>query len=265
MFPFEHIEKKKRGGPEASEEGLLSELKKGRCFQMGCEEKPCVELGKSYYSCLVHFVAEADATMKMGEGAVEVIDQKALMTQTPQCNELWKEAIAEVVLEMFSLQKEEEEVMRKDPLSILGMNNPKHKSSLAKMHGSAVAESVTAGRLGGEKKSSTMTPMKRKASAAVTDAYARIAQRRDDGALGAIEANAKTMHEETAEEKQLKLREEEMNAAGVACNACGSRWTETRTLGLLDNSRTETWGFKDAPSTFSVACNKCKHVATFTE
>ena len=264
MFPFEHIERKRRDGADLS----LSELRKGRCFQVGCGEKPCVEIGEKYCSCLMHFVAELDATAKLGdEGAVAVLDQKVLMTQTPQCNVLWKEAIAEVILEMFSLQKEEEELMRKDPLSILGMNNPKHRSSLAKLHGSAVAESITAGKLGGadKKKGANLTPMKRKSNLAVSDPYARIAQRRDDGRLSAIEANAKEMHEETEAEKKKRLQEEEKVAAGVACKACGSRWTETRTLSLVDNSRTETWGFKDAPSSYAITCNKCRHVETFTE
>ena len=265
-FPFEHIQKKSVGRSSVKS---IGELQRTRCFQVSCTEKPCVEgisKDKKYYSCLVHFISEVDATERMAEGSVQVIDEQALISQTPPTNELWKEAIAEVVLEMYSLQKGEEEVMRKDPLSILGMNNPKHKSSLAKLHGSVAAEKLVASNESKRNKTANSAlPMKRKAAVPVSGPYQRIAQRRDDGQLSAIEANAKDMREETEAEKKARLADEEKNASGAQCKACGSRWTETRTLGLLDNSRTETWGFKDAAVSYCVTCCKCEHVETFTE
>ena len=73
------------------------------------------------------------------------------------------------------------------------------------------------------------------------------------------------MNEETEAEKKVRLADEEKKANGLPCQACGSRWTETRTISMVENSRSETWGFKDALSSYSVACNKCKHLGTFTE
>ena len=264
-FPFEHIEKSSTG---LVTQKSLVELQKSRCFRISCTERACIERSSGdtkYSSCLLHFVSEVDATEIVAEGNVRVIDQQTLISQIPQTNELWMEAIAEVVLEMYNLQREEEEVIRKDPLSILGMNNPKHRSSLAKMHGSAAAEKLS---VINESESSgvfnSVKSAKRKAET-VSDPYQRIAQRRDDGNLSAIEANAKDLQEETEAEKKVRLADEEKKANGLPCQACGSRWTETRTISMVENSRSETWGFKDALSSYSVACNKCKHIGTFTE
>jgi hypothetical protein len=268
-FPFEHIERRRAQVLDAT--ASLEKVKKSQCAHQGCTSKPSLEAGVNkmnrFYVCLAHFIADPNASALLATASV--VDQEALLGQNQHAGEMWREVISEVILDMFDLQRQEEEAMRKDPLSILGLNRPSATQSLAKLHGSAAVEKVSSS----SSSSSSSSPQekqrmaqKRKAPPGKVDPYTRIAQRRDDGALGAMIMVAnEEEEEETAELKKAREAEEEKNASGLPCVACGSRWTETRTISLLDTSRSETWGFKDAPSTVATTCLKCKHVDTFTE
>ena len=247
----------------------LEKVKKSQCAHQGCTSKPSLEAGVNkmnrFYVCLAHFIADPNASALLATASV--VDQEALLGQNQHAGEMWREVISEVILDMFDLQRQEEETMRKDPLSILGLNRPSATQSLAKLHGSAAVEKVSSSSSSSSssKQEKQRASQKRKAPSGKVDPYTRIPQRRDDGNLGAMIMVSNEEEEETAECKKAREAEEEKSASGVPCVACGSRWTETRTISLLDTSRSETWGFKDAPSTVATTCLKCKHVDTFTE
>ena len=71
--------------------------------------------------------------------------------------------------------------------------------------------------------------------------------------------------DEEKAEKQARLEKEEKEANGVPCLACGSKWTATRLVELVENSRSETWGFKDAPQLWKTECFKCQHTHSFND
>ena len=193
-----------------------------------------------------------------------MFDQNKLRAQTPQVNELWKEVVVDVALDMFSLQKEEEDKLRKDPLSILSLNRPSQAKSVAQIHGTDAAERALHSGIDSSKKRKVPSGVEPNPRDAILDPYKRI-NHRNDNLLG---SSLIPVHEETEDEKaerEARLKKEESEANGTPCQACGSKWTATRLVELVENSRSETWGFKDAPQMWRTECFKCQHIHSFTE
>jgi hypothetical protein len=137
--PFKYINSKEVD-MTSKEEKALQRLQT-RCFEVSCEMAPCLlicvssDISSRYCSCLLHYVGQQDADFHLSSGSVSVFDQERLRSQTPQVNELLKEVVADVILDMYDLQKQEEEKLRKDPLSILSLNRPSQTKTLAREHG----------------------------------------------------------------------------------------------------------------------------------
>ncbi len=271
MDPFKHINSKvAKQAAISMDERQFARLSK-RCYEASCPIEPCILVTQSqfqesrYCSCLLHYIAQREASAALEGGQVTVFDQERLRVQTPQVNELWKEIVADVVLDMFALQKEEEEKLRKDPLSILSLNRPSQAKSVAQIHGAGAAERALDSDSNSNKKRKAPSGAAKnnaKASDEVLDPYRRI-NHRHDNLLGSSMAEEYTEAEKIA--RNARLEKEEKEADGEPCLACGSKWTATRLVELVENSRSETWGFKDAPVQFRTECFKCQHIHSFTE
>ena len=239
-----------------------------RCYEASCKLEPCILVKESqntqYCSCLLHYIAQREASAVLEGGLVSVFDQNKLRAQTPQVNKLWEEIVADVVLDMFALQKEEEEKLRKDPLSILSLNRPSQAKSVAQIHGAGAAERALGSNTESSKKRKAPSGAKINARDEIIDPYKRI-NHKNENLLGSSLASAREETEDEKAERRARLEREEREANGMLCRACGSKWTATRLVELVENSRSETWGFKDAPQLWRTECFKCQHIHSFTE
>lgn len=269
MDPFKHINNRVAKQAVSKEETQFARLSQ-RCYEASCRVEPCILVKQSqdtqYCSCLLHYIAQREASAVLEGGLVSVFDQRRLTAQTPQVNELWKEVAADVVMDMFELQKKEEEKLRKDPLSILSLNRPSQAKSVAQIHGAGAAERAldTGGSSSSSKKRKVHSGVKVVEKDGKLDPYKRI-NHQNDNLLGSFASSGLEETEEEKAEKQARLEKEEKEANGVPCLACGSKWTATRLVELVENSRSETWGFKDAPQLWKTECFKCQHTHSFND
>ena len=114
---------------------------KSKCLY--CSQDACIS-SKTRNLCLLHYSRSNSilnqtnnniCTTSKGNNSNEfkISDQLALNNQHPMMESLWKEAITDVVLRMYELQKEEQECLRKDPLSMLSFNTTRINPSTLKM------------------------------------------------------------------------------------------------------------------------------------
>lgn len=206
-----------------------------------CSERACL-VCKEESLCLRHFVGKQDK----GEVAPFVFSQDALNNQTPLVKDLWNDAIAEVVLRMFELQKAEEDTLRKDPLAILAQNKSSTKKALKQQFGESdfFIKSLESQQ---PKQPKLMAP--RGGGVGVTDFQ------RGFSLLSGASSSATELTQQI-KEIEAKSRAE---ADGDPCRVCGSKWTTTTHTSSYDIGKSEVWGNKDGGETVTVTCRDCFH------
>ena len=197
-----------------------------------CSANECISVGGQSL-CLRHF---SSSLLNGSDAPPLVSDEGELARQTGEVKILWTEAITEVVLRMFALQKTEEEALRKDPLSILSMNKRKSNKVLKRKFGYysllQTSQSTTATR-----------PVL--SIAAPTAAGGRLLHMTSD--------SLREMEEREAREREA--------ADGDVCSSCGSKWTFRAPRMGYDISKSEVWGSRhDEAEIFSITCKSCLHV-----
>ena len=199
-----------------------------------CSARSCV-LVKTKNVCLRHFVSlmAGDKT----DAFVFNVDEVA--NQAIGVKRLWDDAIGEVALRMFELQKKEEETLRKDPLSILTMNKMTTKKALQQQFGEASDFLKSLPQEQPTRKSSSTSVdsgNSKRGFFLLTDHQEHLARQMDE-----IEKKSRA------------------NADGDACRVCGSNWTTTTYSAHYDIGKSEVWGNKDAGETLVIICRECHH------
>ena len=250
------------------------------CYSDTCSHTACLRIEEKadshavdpiapYTSCLVHFVAQLDSNEQVLTRSVTILDNALLTHQNLMMNELWKEAITDVVMDMYALQKEEQETLRKDPLSILSLNRKSkskqvnsmfnistNKRSVDEEAEEEVQYDHRPGHMGIEIKkkkvgSSTISSSKEDNS---SNPYARssiLGNRKLGDVSSSYDAN--------------KRKDKEREAEKTPCESCKSRDTIETQQGLMHSGavENEVWGFKDRKAYTTVICRSCGHQATF--
>lgn len=200
--------------------------------------------------CLRHFVAKPD---KGDSGAPFVFNQEALKNQTPLVKDLWNDAIADVVLRMFELQKAEEDTLRRDPLAILARNKSSTKKALKQQFGESdfFAQAQQPKQMGPRPMGAGAEARAARAGTGVTD----VASKRGFSLLSGSSSTTTELAQQM-EEIEKKSRAE---ADGDACRVCGSNWTTTTFSSSYDIGKSEVWGNKDGGETITVSCRDCFH------
>ena len=200
-----------------------------------CAAKECITVGEQGL-CLQHF----SSNLLDGCDAPPLVsDEGELARQTGDVKNLWTEAITDVVLRMFALQKKEEEALRKDPLSILSMNKSKSSKVLKRKFGDhsllQTSQSTTTKR----------PALPTGAAPFPTAGGGRLLHMTND--------SFREMEEREAREREA--------ADGDACSSCGSKWTFRAPRMGFDISKAEVWGSRhDEAEIFSITCKSCLHV-----
>ena len=127
-----------------------SNCTKSKCLY--CSQIACIS-SKTRNLCLLHY-SRSNSILKQknininnsNSNEFEISNQSALNNQHPMMESLWKEAITDVVLRMYELQKEEQECLRKDPLSMLSFNTTRINPSTLKMKNNRKRNRFTTGQ-----------------------------------------------------------------------------------------------------------------------
>ena len=179
-----------------------------------------------------------------------MVDNNELIRQSGDVKEAWGDAITEVVLEMLEMQRKEEDMLRRDPLSILTINKKANKTELKRKFGDTSLEQLSTRRQ--EK---------------TTVKFQRADQSnpcRDDGKryFKLLSSHLSGDVEDLQKEIEQRERREKEASDGDPCVHCGSKWTFNSNLSSFDISKAEVWGNKDVAETFTTTCKDCGHVAT---
>ena len=244
-----------------------------KCYS--CNEKSCLRIdGKDV--CLLHFSLSKHAVdytnsikktkstttkniAKNDKHNPMIIDHNVLDNQKNTVQDLWKEVISDVILTMFDLQQEEQDVLRKDPLAIISLeSNPINRSSFT------ISNEITNpnddnksnallkyANTVANQSSSHGTKLKR-----LSYTSNGIDGNDDDNPYVKKRTIAKSiwhtgLSSKDKEEQLNKIKEreaeEERNAScdpnAVPCPSCSSKWTHVSIDGgNYDVSKNETWG-----------------------
>ena len=250
---------------------------------IACHHSPCLSIASTTtkqndnddnisYSCLQHFVSHVEIDQLLLECNVRLMDEEIFHSQTSGVNSMWKEAIGDLILQMYILQRKEESKLRLDPLSVLSHNPQQKQKELVKALGGPVAhhlQSTTSSiksNIGNidntsHKKLTKINDMTNSSETYASNPYIR----RDTDRSGSLFTG---LNQASASLKRMeKIAAEEEAAAELAattrCTNCGSAWVIERNSEPVDGTRGEIWGSKDVPSITYVVCKKCTHVATF--
>ena len=232
-------------------ESSMSQFSLRACCIDGCGVASCTLFGPRYL-CLLHFVAVDE------DGVAVVSNNDELVRQSSAVKDLWNEAITEVTLEMFELQKKEEDSLRKDPLSILTMNSKTSKGELKRKFGSQSMEQVFAS---GSQEGQSSKPSTNKRPAANHQQDQPREKRHFKLLSSHLSSDDGERMKKIIDERNMRERE---GADGEACRKCGSRWTFKSELSGYDITKSEVWGNKDTPDVFSITCKECLFVSTET-
>ena len=230
----------------------MSQFTLRACCNDGCGVASCMLVGTRCL-CLRHFVAVVEDEIAV------ISNNDELVRQSCAVKDLWNEAITDVTLEMFELQKKEEDSLRKDPLSILTMNSKTSKGELKRKFGSQSMEQIFASGLhqGQSSKPNTKRPAAKNQLPLHQPSEKRYFKLLSSH-LTSIDGDRMRI---SIDEKTMRERE---SADGEVCRKCGSRWTFKSELSGYDITKSEVWGNKDTPDVFSITCKECLFVSTET-
>jgi len=254
----------------------------GEICQLGdnCQTIACITLkGKdNLNSCLLHFVAQLDATDTLVDAGVAILDEGSFHDQASSVSDLWKLAIGDVVMEMYQHQWQEEKSLAADPLSILTLNAPLQKKQLAQTMGGSVAHNQANTQLRERKLQSSAKETYSNGSVAqnnpnlyVQNPYARREPDRSNvfiskrtSAESHAQALIRKVQDDTAEEEAAIKAYREGNG-GEICAQCASPWVVVRNSSAFEGTKSEIWGSKDVQASYFIECRKCKHVEHLIE
>lgn len=189
-----------------------------------CQQSACL-VQNGHYLCLLHHCTSKSVLYN----SLEVYNNVELQSQSKLVENFWRDAAADVMLRMYDMQKEEEELLRKDPLEILSMNVLPVITCPAKRKTVKRPQSIESGKCNHEIKT--------------------LSKRLDI--------------ESSIAENSIN------NKGNPKCENCASTDTRTRysaPSGQLDVSRNETWGSKSAHSVaIHIECKACGHATTTFE
>jgi hypothetical protein len=178
-----------------------------------CKKSSCIEVGSASL-CLLHYVTKESNNNEI----VIVSDKEELAVQSVLVRDMWSNAITDVLLQMYDLQKEEEESIRRDPLSLLTMG--------------------TAGPI--------PVPYLDESS---------IMKKKHTSLNSTQDSTKSTLWNIHKNDSKTEIP---LNNISSYCERCGSHEVSTRYSSNNDCNRSEIWGSKEAlKSTETVTCLKC--------
>lgn len=189
-----------------------------------CSKSACV-IQNGHYLCLLHHCASKGVLLK----GTKIYDENELQNQSTFVERLWRDAVSDVIMRMYDIQKSEEELLKNDPLEILTMNVlpvPDYSTS----------------------KRSIKRPISTGSSTRAGKQLPKLNEEKKN--VESITENSSSHHTMTTTENPK-------------CENCDSR--DTRTVysapgGNLNVSKNETWGSKSAHSVMiNFECKSCGH------
>lgn len=171
------------------------------------------------------------------------INNKELAEQSAGVKSLWNDVISETVLRMLELQKIEEDILRKDPLSIISVNSTARKE-LKRKFGDKFLE-----------KSNSKKEVSRKSSP--DQNKSNVEEQKYFKLLSSHHStNSESLHKEIE-----KINERDRaNATGDKCTKCQSNWTIRSDHSSYGFTKAEVWGNKDNTDIVLIKCKECDHV-----
>ena len=281
--PFAHLQELSDEQRELKRRRLQNKPVR-RCCVPNCGSEPCLQLQREtaaalgtdpatetvVHMCMPHFVAQADADEQLLRAGVVLLDEATFLSQSAKVGDLWQQAVGDLVLQMYALQRREESAARKDPLAVLSRNAPQKQKQLVRVLGGPVehlqrsaAKAPTANAR--QHQVSASSSSSSSSSSAATNPYVRRDTDRSGSlftGLGNGVAALQRMERAAREEEQAAEKAASTNPAAARCAACGSAWVSERNNDTMDGTRGEIWGSKDTPLLLYTHCKKCEHVET---
>ena len=263
-----------------------------------CSQPASVKL-KGLLYCLIHFAQSDDIHLDARDksGAKMSRDEAEVRKQEEELRNLWRDALEDVVLRMYDLQKEEQEKARTDPFAMMAMQAPRidittFKKAKRKRYDNSHRQQQQEGGREGEQESreegrgftTAMTVRKKNQASQGSSSSSSSSSSKAGTGRGGIMSRANQLWLINGSEGDSRLqRLEEVAAAqqeqggaflssamgaGPVCESCGSDETYMLQTGGFGSNvgKSETWGSKDLPEAiFRVTCSTCGFVSTVRE
>lgn len=224
----------------------IEALGDGKCCL--CEENACIQAYTRYF-CLLHYstseyVVEYSLSEKKENSKnsnsnknshIKIVDEIECERQNMKMQDLWRNAIVDVVSQMYEYQEHEQDEIRKNPFSEVTLNAAKFECPTLPFEKLKELFPLS----GRTAPSSTLSPKK--------------------SAISKSKPSSLWIVNSTASNESGEEDDEDKDAAdNVLCDKCGSSNTrELFSTGMQDISRSEVWGSKNPTQTFQFICNNC--------
>jgi hypothetical protein len=253
-----------------------------KCYS--CKERSCLRIdGKDV--CLLHFSLSKHAVdytnltknknkfSRDDKRCPTITDHSVLDNQKINVQDLWKEAISDVILNMFDLQQDEQDMLRKDPLAIIQLesnpinrtsftisneitnpNDNNDKNDILKYANKIVNQTSASGA---KLKRLSFTP-----NEVDGDDNPYVKKRTAAKSIWQTGLSSKDKEEQLNKVKEKEAEEERLandDPNALPCLSCSSKWTNIRLdSGNCDISKNETWGGVSAVEVKRLLhCNSC--------
>jgi len=292
--PFEHLRELSDEQRELKRRRLEGTVAH-RCCVHDCGSKPCLQVNLAQHGpsaslplseseeapprvrtvrmCMQHFVAQPDADEQLLHAEVALLDEAVFLAQSSGVGDLWQQAVGELALQMYRLQRVEEAAARSDPLAVLSQSRaaPQKHKQLSRVLGGPVEHlqrgSAKPAAAPAKQHTSASSSSSSAAASFKTNPYIRRDTDRSGSlfsGLGNSTAALARMERTAREEEAAAERAAAANPTAARCAACNSAWVSERNNDTTDGTRGEIWGSKDTPLLLYTHCKKCDHIETST-